>query len=234
MIVNIGIISKKEGITTEEFREEWLNVRGPNVAKIQGLLGYTQNHIIGAVQNVHLKNDIAVDGFDEMWFGDVDSMENFFTADDIKSFIAGKSDYIGKERRFVCEYHTIVPTAETGEPLLKRMSFIKMRPHVTEEIIRREWLGVHSELAGSLPGIKGYAQSLVINHALSEKTEMPDDKAYLPFSPVDGFAELWFENEQAMIDAFSSPVGQKALSHAKESGGRVTTFQIEEFKRKVT
>lgn len=115
----------------------------------------------------------------------------------------------------------------TNDPWLKRMSFIKMRHHVTEEIIRPEWLGVHLELAKCLPGIKGYVQSLFIDHPLSMRNERPEDKVYLPFSPVDGFSEIWFEDKQSIINVFSSPAGQQMLAHAQETGGAVTTFLVE-------
>ena len=229
MIANIGILSKKETHTAERFKECWHHVNDILNAKIPGLLGYIRNSIIDSVQNVHAQSDMIVDGFDQMWFEDLAAMEQFFKSDTYQAVEKKVADFTGNVSRFVCEHHVIVPTTSADRPLLKRMSFIKMQPHVTEEIIRREWLGVHSELAGNLPGIKGYVQSLVIDHPLSQQNNSSEDKLYLPLSPVDGFAELWFDSEQTMIDAFSSPIGQKALEHARQTGGQVTTFQVTAF-----
>lgn len=56
------------------------------------------------------------------------------------------------------------------------------------------WRTAHADLARALPGLRRY----VIN---------PVDRSEYPNSPVDGFAELWFDSESDAEAAWASPEG---------------------------
>ncbi len=70
----------------------------------------------------------------------------------------------------------------------------KRRPGMSREDFGKYWTTVHAEKAKQVPGIKRY----VINLA-------PDLSGSGAEQAYDGFAEVWFENEEAMRASARSP-----------------------------
>jgi uncharacterized protein (TIGR02118 family) len=70
----------------------------------------------------------------------------------------------------------------------------KRKPGMSREDFGRYWLTTHAEKARKVPGIKRY----VINLA-------PDLSGSGRELPYDGFAEVWFESEDAMRASARSP-----------------------------
>jgi uncharacterized protein (TIGR02118 family) len=70
----------------------------------------------------------------------------------------------------------------------------KRRPGMSREDFARYWTTVHAEKAKQVPGIARY----VINLA-------PDLSGSGAEQPYDGFAEVWFESEEAMRASARSP-----------------------------
>ena len=70
----------------------------------------------------------------------------------------------------------------------------KRKPGMSREDFAAYWLGPHAEKAVKVPGIKRY----VINLA-------PDLSGTGREMAYDGFAEVWFESEEAMRASARSP-----------------------------
>jgi hypothetical protein len=48
MIVRMGLLTRKPGVTTEQFRRHRCEVHGPLAARMPGLRRYHQNHVVDA------------------------------------------------------------------------------------------------------------------------------------------------------------------------------------------
>ena len=70
----------------------------------------------------------------------------------------------------------------------------KRRPGMSREDFGRYWTTTHAEKAKRVPGIERYVINLAPDLSGSGR-----EQAY------DGFAEVWFESEQAMRDSARSP-----------------------------
>lgn len=91
----------------------------------------------------------------------------------------------------------------------------KRRPGMSREEFGRYWLTVHAEKAKRVPGIKRY----VINLA-------PDLSGSGRALPYDGFAEVWFESEEAMRLSGRSPELQVVLDDEKNLFDLSTRFSV--------
>jgi uncharacterized protein (TIGR02118 family) len=91
----------------------------------------------------------------------------------------------------------------------------KRRPGMSREEFGRYWLTVHAEKAKQVPGIKRY----VINLA-------PDLSGSGREMPYDGFAEAWFESEEAMRLSARSPELQVVLDDEYNLFDRSTRFSV--------
>lgn len=76
---------------------------------------------------------------------------------------------------------------------------LKFRKDITSEEARKEWLGSHGQLALTIPGLRRYVQ----NHWVAPAEG--HEQVY------DGGVDLYFDNEKAFKEGFSSPEGEAML-----------------------
>ena len=102
---------------------------------------------------------------------------------------------------------------------VKHVGFLKRKKGQSFEEFVRHWEDVHAALALRLPGLRGY----VLN---------PIDREKYPDSPVDGFAELWFDSLEEAENAFSTPMGEAVANDASDFTSYMTvTYLTETVKR---
>src|SRR6476660_5164313 len=91
----------------------------------------------------------------------------------------------------------------------------KRKPGLSREEFGRYWLTTHAEKAKKVPGIARY----VINLA-------PDLSGSGRELPYDGFAEVWFESEEAMRSSARSPEIQVVLEDERNLFDLSTRFSV--------
>lgn len=225
IIVRMGILRKREDLTTEAFRKHWLEVHGPIAAKIPGLRRYFQHHVIDSEQRGidYNRSNLVIDGFSELWFEDMSTtQQSSLTPDNIKMLAEDEARFIGDLKLIVAKKTVVIPTA-CDKRLIKRMSTIKRLPDIDFEAFKRGWED-HAEILLSMPGIEGYAQNLVLDRTIQRGKSAAYEEL-----PIDGVVELWFENTETLNAAFASPVGQKAMAQAKTFLGEITAFLVEPY-----
>lgn len=225
MIVRIGMLRKKDSLTTEAFSKHWLEVHAPIAAQIPGLRRYQQNHVIDSAQRgiEYPRSNYTIDGFSELWFDDLLSMQSKFSPDINKMLTEDENRFIGNLQLVIAQQNVVVPTA-TDKPLIKRMSFLKRRPDIDAETFQREWWEVHSQHVLSMPGIEGYTQNLVIDRMIEKGKSATYEEI-----PIDGIVELWFRDIPSLESAFASPAGQKTMAHARSFIAEITTFLVQTY-----
>jgi uncharacterized protein (TIGR02118 family) len=99
--------------------------------------------------------------------------------------------------------------------MIKRMTVIIRKRGLKREEFAKHWLGVHSNMARKMPGLKRYIINIVKD---AEGTE-PN---------YDGIVELWFDDVQAMKRAFSSEAGKATLADEVNFIGKKIVSVVEE------
>lgn len=82
--------------------------------------------------------------------------------------------------------------------MLKMVFLVHRRPDLSVEEFRRYWTDTHAPIAAKLPGLRKYVQ----HHA------MPGPDGTSP--EFDGFAEMWWDDAEAMGESLASPEGEAA------------------------
>ena len=105
--------------------------------------------------------------------------------------------------------------------MIKSVSLLTRKPGLTHEQFVRHWLDIHAPLAHAVPGIRRYVQS----HILEERTR-PD----IPSTDVevDGIAELWYDDRQAMARAMATPEAKALHADGALFIGRIKSYVTEE------
>ncbi|MBT7756420.1 MAG: EthD family reductase [Rhodospirillaceae bacterium] len=105
--------------------------------------------------------------------------------------------------------------------MIKRISLLTRKPELNHDEFVRHWLEIHGPLARHVPGIRRYVQS----HIKSESV-----RADIPATDmeIDGIAELWYDDAEAMERSSATPEAQALYADGALIIGRIKTFVIEE------
>jgi len=96
--------------------------------------------------------------------------------------------------------------------MVKVVVLLKKKSRTTSKSFRRWWLEHHSLIVRRLPGLRRY----VISFATSDG------------SPWDGMAELWFDNDEAVDAAYSSPIGKEVMIDSSNNTSSVERMRATE------
>ena len=102
--------------------------------------------------------------------------------------------------------------------MIKFVMCLHRHPDLSREEFQRYWRDEHAPLFNSFASThhaKRYVQDHTIDSSMNEM--LRESRGMQP--EFDGVAQVWFESEQAFIDAMSSEEGQKlgAILHEDES-----------------
>ncbi len=105
--------------------------------------------------------------------------------------------------------------------MIKSLSLLTRRPELTHEQFVKHWLEIHAPLALKVPGVRRYVQT----HIIGERTR-PD----IPTTEVDvdGVAELWFDDLEAMARSNATPEAKALHADGALFIGHIKSFITEE------
>ena len=105
--------------------------------------------------------------------------------------------------------------------MIKSLTLLTRKAGLTHEQFMRHWVEIHAPLARKVPGIRRYVQT----HLLEERKRLD-----IPSSDVeiDGIAELWYDDREAMQMAIASPEGKALYADGALFIGAVKTFTTQE------
>jgi uncharacterized protein (TIGR02118 family) len=185
----IGGITRKDGMTVEQFQFHWRDVHAPLIARTPGLRRYIQAH---ATPETYDAQPPAYDGLAEAWF---DSLEAFDAAVATAEWLAAVADapnFIGKAVRLLATEVPIIdafasPAERRG--MVKYAGFLKRKEGLSVEAFQKHWREVHGPLVvAEIEGMRRYVQA----HALPESYTFANPPAW------DGVPQAWFDSLEAV------------------------------------
>ncbi len=112
MIKVVGLLTRKEGITHEEFVRHWYEVHGPLAYAVPGIRRYVQSHIIGTRTRSDVpETDVEVDGIAELWYDDLEGLQRAAATPEMKALTDDGALFIGRIKSYVIEERQIIPKA---------------------------------------------------------------------------------------------------------------------------
>ncbi|HEY9281094.1 MAG TPA: EthD domain-containing protein [Eoetvoesiella sp.] len=109
MIKSISLLSRKEGISHEEFMQHWIEKHAPLAHAVPGLRRYLQSHIM----EERFRPDIPtiegeVDGIAELWYDNLDALKKANQSPEAKRLHEDGATFIGKIKTFTVVENTII------------------------------------------------------------------------------------------------------------------------------
>jgi len=74
MVKALFMLSRRPGLTVQEFQERWAGEHGRLMSKVPGLRRYVQNHAVLEAYGLATR-PMTHDGFSELWFDDLASLQ---------------------------------------------------------------------------------------------------------------------------------------------------------------
>ncbi len=109
MIKSLSLLTRKPGMTHEQFVKHWLEVHGPLARKVPGLRRYEQSHILEERTRPDIPStDVEIDGVAELWYDDRESMLRALATPEAKALYADGTLFIGRIKSFTMEEQEIV------------------------------------------------------------------------------------------------------------------------------
>jgi uncharacterized protein (TIGR02118 family) len=109
MIKTIGLLTRKDGFTHEQFVRHWVEVHAPLAHAVPGLRRYVQNHIRSLRSRADIADhDIELDGIAELWFDDQAAFEMAGRSPEMKALHADGARFIGRIKSYVVEEKAII------------------------------------------------------------------------------------------------------------------------------
>lgn len=105
--------------------------------------------------------------------------------------------------------------------MIKTVALLTRKDGWTHEQFVKYWVEVHAPLAHAVPGLRRYVQ----NHLLGERRRADIVGTVID---LDGIAELWFDDRDALEVAGRSPEMHALHADGAKFIGRIKTFVVEE------
>ena len=69
MVKSISLLTRKEGMTHQQFMKHWVDVHAPLAHAVPGLRRYVQSHIVEERLRPDIRaTDVDIDGIAALWF----------------------------------------------------------------------------------------------------------------------------------------------------------------------
>lgn len=222
MVVRFGLLKRSAKMSPEAFDRHWRDVHGPLAAHLPGLTAY-YHHTVVEKGTHDIVGDWDVDGFSELHFDSVGTMNAAFATPSGAEAKEDLSEFLDDVRLVVCDRHSVVPVRNIdGGSVVKRMSLIRRKPGMSDEDFRHEWLEVHAEMLKQWPDVLGYNQNLVIDRLYKSNTQ----SAAYEDVPIDGIVEIWFPSPEKAAETHATQVVQETMAHAREFLSEITPFTV--------
>ena len=110
MIKSVGLLTRKEGLSHEDFVKHWFEIHAPLAHAVPGVRRYVQSHMVEEQTRPDIPSDrFRIDGIAELWYDDRAAMERANASPEAKRLHADGALFIGRIKSFVVEEKVIIP-----------------------------------------------------------------------------------------------------------------------------
>jgi uncharacterized protein (TIGR02118 family) len=110
MIKTIGLLTRKDGVTHEDFVKHWLEVHAPLAHAVPEVRRYVQSHVVEERRRPDIPTtNVEIDGIAELWYDDRAAMERANASPEAKRLHADGALFIGHIKSLVVEEKVIIP-----------------------------------------------------------------------------------------------------------------------------
>lgn len=192
-----NFITRKPGLSEEQFSRYWKETHAPLVKRIPQVRRYLQSHRIPFPTS-----NSSYDGDSEVWLDDLRAIDALGNSAEYRAAHDDDRNFMDLQRSelLATDDHVIVDGA-VKPGMVKGIWRFRRKPGMALAHFRRYWIEVHGALGAKIPGLRRYIQAHTI------------DAAYRYAQPRwDGVAQLWFDDAAAFTAALETPEWRDGLA----------------------
>jgi len=115
VIKSLSLLTRKGGLTHEQFVRHWVDIHAPLAHAVPGLQRYVQSHIVEERTRPDIPaTDLAIDGIAELWYADGEGMARALASPEAKALHVDGALFIGRIKTYTIEEKVIVPGPARG------------------------------------------------------------------------------------------------------------------------
>jgi len=213
MVKCFALITKKSGISDEQFHSHWKGIHAEFALRIKSLRRYVQSHRIPDVSASF--GQAPYHGAAEVWYDDLATAVGMRTNPQyLEGAYLDEPNFIDQPAlKWLATTENVVvagpPIAKTTS-LVKGLFLVKRKPGLSVAEFQDYWRTKHAPLVPRTPHLVRYVQC----HVLPETYESEYPPAF------DGVAELWWPDLAKFKESWASPELQvEQLTDAKKFVG---------------
>jgi uncharacterized protein (TIGR02118 family) len=109
MIKTVSLLTRRPGMTHEQFMTHWIEIHAPLAHAVPGLRRYVQSHILDQPTRPDIPTTaMDVDGIAELWYDDRAAMTRAHASPEAKALFADGALFIGRIKTFIVDEHVII------------------------------------------------------------------------------------------------------------------------------
>lgn len=109
MIKSISILTRKDGMTREEFNRAWAEEHAPMAKGVPGLKRYTLSFVTAERSRPDIPDQpVTADGIAELWYDSLEDMQKAAASPEMKKLTAHGATFIGSIKMFTTEEKVII------------------------------------------------------------------------------------------------------------------------------
>src|SRR5262249_3531471 len=110
VIKSIGLLTRREGMTHEQFVKHGVDVHAPLAHAVPGIRRYVQSHLVEERRRPDIDAlDVEIDGIAELWYDDREAMARALATPEAKALHADGALFIGRIKSYTIEEKVIIP-----------------------------------------------------------------------------------------------------------------------------
>lgn len=204
MIKVCELVTRRPGLSVEEFQAYWRDVHAPIVAAIGGIRRYVQCH---PLLSGYRSGQLVFDGVAEIWVDDKAALAAMAQTAEFAAAKADEANFIdtGALIELVVDEHVIKNGAIPANGV-KSVGFVRFREGLAPEVARPYWRDVHGPIAADISVLRRYEQNQVRAGAYRRATR----------PAWDGMALTWFDSIDDMRRSATEPAYAATLADGPE------------------
>jgi uncharacterized protein (TIGR02118 family) len=104
MIKSVTLLTRKPGLTHEQFMRHWVEIHAPLALKVPGIRRYVQTHLLEERTRPDIpSSETEIDGIAELWYDDRESMRKALASPEGKALYADGALFIGQVKTYTTQ-----------------------------------------------------------------------------------------------------------------------------------
>lgn len=111
LIKTISLLKRKKNIDIDRYKNEWLQIHPDHILAMSGVKGYIQHFVVDRTidkKNSATYDEVPIDGIEELWFEDTESMERAFQSGNGLKVIEHSKSFLEEKTTFIVREHKVL------------------------------------------------------------------------------------------------------------------------------